>query len=155
MKYLILALPLLLLSACGSEDKKTAKTDESKNPQTCGGTFYPAEVSGGCRIRLVTPGPCETVDLTEGKSYEFAWTNDGTQCEGPYLISLAVTDGSSSETMSAQINFNNGTVSRTGGVITVTAEDIQQIQKKEGIYHWTVASFYGSRPASNPFKLIR
>jgi len=151
----ILTLSLIFLSACGSGNKSDAQTAGAQNPQTCGGIYFPAETSGGCRIRLVSPSPCETVDLSAGKTHEFAWTNDGTNCEGPYIISLAVTDGSESQSITEQINFNSGTVSGSGGVVTVGASDLEGISLKDGIYHWTVASFYGSRPASNPFKLVR
>lgn len=150
-----LILCLTLLSACGSENKPDSKTANTQNPQTCGGIFYPADPNGSCRIRLVSPAPCEKVDLTAGKFYEFAWTNDGTNCEGPYLISLAVTDGANAQEISEQVNFNGGTVSGSGGVVRVDASDLNGMELKEGIYHWTVASFYGSRPASNPFKLVR
>src|SRR4051812_33313692 len=38
----------------------------------CHAEVIPAGESGGCFVRLVSPQPCEEIDLSNGQSYEFA-----------------------------------------------------------------------------------
>jgi len=61
-------------------------TGGSTQTGDCNTVALPAEVSGGCNIRLVTPQNCEEIDLSGGRTYEFAWTTDTTMCETPFVL---------------------------------------------------------------------
>ncbi len=116
----------------------------------------PAALSGGCAPRLVTPAACEVVDLSGGKTYEFAWTTDGTGCETPWQFQVAGNPPTPDNTYGAKISENpSAGISNTGGVITFSATDVMQsgVKSTDGTYSWLVQSFYGSHPASNTFTI--
>jgi hypothetical protein len=108
--------------------------------------------SGGCAPRLVSPAQCETVDLTGGKTYEFAWTADGSGCETPWTVCVAgnpVTD-ENSRCVELSTDTSAG-ISRTGGIIRVSASDLSGLSSSDGTYHWLVSSFYKSHLGSVGF----
>ncbi len=48
----------------------------------------------------------------------------------------------------------NGLVGKnTGGLAWVTAADLAALTSDNGIYHWVVAGYYGSHPASQTFRV--
>lgn len=109
-------------------------------------------LSGGCAPRLVTPAACEVVDLSGGKTYEVAWTTDGTGCETPWKLCVAgspVTDPNSA-CVSLSENVSAG-ISKTGGILNISASDLAGLTSDNGLYHGLVASFYGSHAGSVAF----
>lgn len=124
------------------------------SPQNCNQVALAAEVSGGCAIRLVTPGQCEEIDLRGGQSYEFAWTTDGTNCETPYTIIVAGNPPSEMNAKSWQLSTNvEQGITRNGGIINATANDLSGLTSDSGIYHWVVKGYYGSHPDSRTFRV--
>lgn len=113
----------------------------------------PDETSGGCNIRLVTPAACAEVDLTNGKSYEVAWTTDGTGCETPWTIFILGNPPSETNGGSRELPTNGGTITQKGGIVNLIASDLDGITSDNGLYHWTIKSFYGSHPASVAFRV--
>jgi len=104
----------------------------------------------------VTPAPCAEVDLSGGKTYEIAWTTDGTGCETPWKLCAAgnpVTDANSvCVELSADVNAG---ISRTGGILNVGAGDLAGLTSDTGIHHLLVTSFYGAHLGSVAFRLKR
>ena len=124
----------------------------STPPSVCTEPVAVADISGGCAPRLVTPAACTEIDLTEGKTYEFAWTTDGSGCETPWTLFLAGNPATAENTVTVQLSTNTAEgVSKTGGVAYATANDFAQLRTDNGLYHWMVASHYGSHPASAAF----
>jgi hypothetical protein len=145
----------------GNANKTTSSSSSSSSSSSGGASAtcdaapaIPAAISGGCAPRLVTPSVCEEIDLSNGQSYEFAWTTDGTGCETPWTVCVGgnpLTDANSG-CVKLSTNLSNG-ISRTGGVVRVTANDLAGLQSDNGTYHWIVKSYYGSHPASVAFKI--
>jgi hypothetical protein len=114
----------------------------------------PSELSGGCYITLVTPAPCEQIDLSNGRSYEFAWQTGGTMCETPFKFYIAGNPYNDQNVLSWQFSTKVGQISRTGGGFTyVTAQDLSNLTSTDGVYSWVVMSWYGSHPASQNFRV--
>jgi len=153
----ILALALVTLAACGSKNKDDAK--KSSPSAQCVGRTAVDHTQGGCRIRLVSPTPCSNVDLSDGKTVEFAWTTDGTNCETPYKAFLAgnpVTkneDGTLNNVLEYRIEARAGEVSRTGGVVRVGAGAFEGLTSTDGTFEWMIESFHGSGPASQVIRV--
>lgn len=122
----------------------------------CDAPRIPDNSMGGCRVRLVTPTECETIDLRGGRAYEFAWTTDGTGCELPWKFiilgtPLSETNGS---LWTLSTDLEQG-ISSAGGIFYLRAGDFDGIEAQGGIYQWTVASFYGSSPEGRQFRILR
>lgn len=124
----------------------------------CDAVLLPAQ-SGGCSFRLVTPAVCEQIDLTNGKSYEFAWTTDGDWCETPWTLCMAgnpanIDTGENiyCEDFSADVDRY---ITHLGGVVYLDAAAFNSLglTTNNGIYHWVVISFYGSNPNSRTFRV--
>lgn len=147
----------LALVACGTKEEKNGA--ERKAQKSCAPQALVSDAtSGGCRIRLVTPDSCASVDLSGGKVYELAWTTDGTICETPWKIYLAgnpANPETGENVASYRLSTNGGTITQRGGVINIDAAVFNDLKSTDGTYHWVVESFYGSRPASKNFKLIK
>lgn len=125
-------------------------------PSDCSAVALPAQVSGGCSIRLVTPSNCELIDLRGGKSYEFAWTTDTTMCETPFQLIVAGNPPTQDNALTWNFSdgSNNGLVGKnTGGLTWITAADLARLRSDNGIYHWVVAGWYGSHPDSQTFRV--
>ncbi len=132
---------------------KDAAQAQSAN---CNEVIAQGEDTGGCRIRLVSPTVCEEIDLSGGKTYEFAWTTDGTNCETPYKLYIAgnPVDLQSSENIKGwSLSAKAGEISGTGGVYYVSAAHLEGLQSQDGIYHWVVAGWYGSKPNTQTFRV--
>ena len=167
MKAFFLPLGLALaLSACSKDDKKGSTTTGGGQGQTgCGTPLTVDHSSGGCRIRLVTPKNCEEIDLSNGKTYEFAWTTDGTNCELPYKLFVAGNPASVETNENGEVvsmtnvfegRINRGDfISNTGGVLQVSAANIEGlgVTTDNGTYQWQIDSFHGSGPAAQFFKV--
>lgn len=122
--------------------------------QDCHTPLVAARLSGGCNIRLVSPQPCEEIDLSNGRSYELAWTTDGSGCETPWTIYVGGNPLRDDNILSAKLSENvSQGITKTGGIVNVTAADLAQLKSDNGYYTWTVASYYGSQPASVTFKV--
>lgn len=150
------------LSGLGSSDTQEQQgQDGAQQPSQNGATASAADChesivpdgsTAGCYIRLVSPQPCEEIDLSNGKSYEFAWTTDGSGCETPWTVIGAGNPASDANSVSVQLSENvEQGISKTGGVIRVTAADLASLKSDNGLYHWVVKSYYGSHPASVAF----
>lgn len=134
-------------------NSNTKKANNSNN-SNCNQVYLQAEVSGGCDITLITPRPCEEIDLSNGKVYEFAWQTGGSYCETPYKFYIAGNPVSDNNMLSWSLSEEIGKVSRKlGGIHYISANDIRQLNSNNGIYHWVVMGFYGSHPSSQTFRV--
>ena len=129
-------------------------TSGSPSPQNCNLVVLLASVTGGCRIRLVTPGVCEEIDLRAGQSYEFAWTTDGTYCETPYTLYVAGNPASEANTKywTLSTDVQRG-ISSIGGIVNISASDLSGLTTDNGLYHWVVVGYYGSHPDSRTLRV--
>lgn len=144
----------MLLVGCGSDDAKPDVNSAASGQ--CGAPAVSDATAGGCRIRLVTPKPCETIDLSAGKQYEFAWTTDGTFCETPFNLYIGgnpINVDTGENIFSWSYSKNAGYVSNYGGIAYYTADQLAEIVSKDGTFQWTVASYHGSRPGSVVFRI--
>jgi hypothetical protein len=132
----------------------TATTSTTGTLVNCDTSIVQAKTGNGCYPRLVTPKMCETIDLSGGKTYEIAWTTDGTVCETPWTLQIAGNPLTTSniKSWSLSANVNTG-ITKYGGIIRISATDLEELTTDNGLYHWTVSSFYDSYPASQTFKI--
>ena len=114
-----------------------------------------ANVTGGCRIRMVTPGNCAEVDLSKGQVFEFAWTTDGTGCETPYKIIAAGSPPTAGNSVELTVPTDGAAITRQGGLLNVTLAELKNLglTSDNGEYHWVVMSFHGSHPQSQVFRV--
>jgi hypothetical protein len=114
-----------------------------------------ANLTGGCRIRMVTPGDCAEVDLSNGQVYEFAWTTDGTGCETPFKIIAAGSPPTGENSVELTVPTNGPAITRQGGLINVTLAELKTLglTSDNGEYHWVVMSFHGAHPQSQVFRV--
>lgn len=147
------------MAYCGcKKDDKSPSSIPNPTAQTpkvnCDTSIVANGHKGGCYPRLVTPAMCETIDLTNGKTYEFAWTTDGTNCETPWTFQIAGNPITPNNLKTWQLNEDlTAGITRYGGLINLKAADLDGLTTDNGLYHWTVASFYDSYPASKTFKV--
>lgn len=157
-KILVCSFIVISLISCGSKNDSpnNANKDTINNPEVFE-SILRANETGGCSIRLVTPSMGETVDLTNGKTYEVAWTTDATGCETPFYLCLAGNPTDSTKLVNSCISFsaNNDNITKYNGRVNITAAGLDQygIASSNGIYHWVVVGFYGSHPASQSFRI--
>ena len=121
----------------------------STDTSSCSQVVYPAAVSGGCRIRLVSPASCQEITFP----FQFEWTTDGSNCETPYKLYITG-DPPLERYFEWSLSENTGQISKTGGgFATVSAEDLANVgvTSKSGVYHWVVMGYYGSHPDSQGF----
>jgi hypothetical protein len=169
MKWIYaLAIFLLIHLSCKKDENKTASgtmstststtssTGSGTNPVKCDTSVVQDGRKNGCYPRLVTPAMCETIDLRNGKVYEFAWTTDGTICETPWTFQIAGNPitAQNVKTWSLATNVDQG-ITKYGGIINVSLLNLEGLTTDNGLYHWTVTSFYDSYPASQTFKLSK
>jgi hypothetical protein len=118
--------------------------------------LVPPELSGGCNIRLVTPAQCEVVELRGGRTYEVAWTTDGTRCETPWTLSVAGDPLTEQNLRVIQLSTNTEAgITSYGGILRISAADLDGLTSATGLYHWSVSSFHGSHPGSHTFQALR
>ncbi|MBI3195157.1 MAG: hypothetical protein HYZ34_11945 [Ignavibacteriae bacterium] len=154
IKFVLCFLIVFIVLAC-KKDEDPVGTNNNTNNAACDVVYLPAEVTGGCNIQLVTPTKCEEIDLTNGKTYEFAWTTGGTMCETPYTLIVAGNPVSEPNSKEWQFSHNpsNGITNNGGGVVQASAVDLDGLTSDNGTYHWVVKGFYGSHPASRTFRV--
>ena len=144
---------LVSLLSCGSNNKDE-KGIADNTP-----VLVQAEITGGCNITLLTPRPGETIDLRNGRSYEFAWTTNGTYCETPYQLYIAGNPANlqtGENIYSWSLSESSGQISKTGGGFRYfTSQDFEGIISNDGTHHWVTVGYHGSHPASQSFKVIR
>ena len=143
-------------SSGASSSASSGASGSSGAATTCGAQAIPPAVSGGCAPRVVTPTACELVDLSAGNTYELAWTTDGTGCETPWKVCVAgnpVTDPNS-RCSDISVDVNAG-ISRTGGVLRVSAADLEGLASDNGVYHVLIASFFQSHNGSVAFRVSK
>lgn len=145
---------------CKKDDKSSSSSSNSTtstNPVAtvnCDTSIVSNGHKGSCYPRLVTPVMCETIDLSNGKTYEFAWTTDGSTCETPWTFQIAGNPFSQTNVKTWQLNANvDAGISRFGGIINLKLSDLDGLTTDNGLYHWTVTSYYDSYPASKTFKV--
>jgi hypothetical protein len=122
----------------------------------CNAVALPAQVSGGCKIRLVEPALCQEIDLSGGKTFWFGWSTDTSYCETPFKLIIAGNPPTEQNayTWSLSEGGSNGKIAKnTGGIKEISAADLQGLTSNNGIYHWVVLGWYGSHPASQTFRL--
>jgi hypothetical protein len=157
IKVLSICALSLALFACGSSAEEQAKSSQNQN--SCSANPAVADATtGGCKIRLVSPSPCENIDLSAGKTYEFAWTTDGTFCETPYKLYIGgnpINPDTGENIASWSLSKQAGQISNNGGVFYVSADRLQSLASSDGTFHWLVQGFFGSHPASTAFKVSR
>lgn len=133
---------------------------QGPGPGGCRAPIVEDHTSGGCRVRLTSPAPCQTIDLTNGKTVKFEWTTDGTNCELPwkaYIGGHPVPIGADNKPTGENLNqyqINRGDmVSNTGGSVDVGAGAFEGLTTDDGTYEWVIESFHGSGPASMVIKV--
>jgi hypothetical protein len=122
----------------------------------CSVVALPAQVAGGCNITLVTPSVCEEIDLSGGRTYEFAWTTGGTMCETPFFLVIAGNPPTEQNAFQWSLSdgANDGLIGKnTGGVWNISAGDLAGLVSDNGLFHWVVAGYYGSHPNSQTFRI--
>lgn len=125
----------------------------------------PAESGGGCTITVTTPAHCETIDLTNGKQYQFAWTTSTTECATPHIIKATGNPPTSdwvngTNLLQAQISSGtrpeSGATSNIGGYAYGGAVDFEGLTSTDGIYYIRVCNWYGtSCSESRAFKVLK
>jgi len=124
---------------------------------SCYDVLVPAQ-SGGCStLRLDVPLNCETIDLSNGRSYTAGWTTDGAWCDTPWRVYVA---GNPVDLYNwLNISYDDyledidAGIGHYGGILSFTAADLAAtgVTSVDGMYSWTVESVSGSRPASRSF----
>lgn len=134
--------------------KNTKGKNKKPSSSDCNTVHLPAEYTGGCHISLVTPSICEEIDLSNGKTYQFAWQTGGTFCETPFKLYIAGNPVTEENTRMWQYSTKAGQVSRTGGGFDyISAQNLSQLTSNNGIYHWVVTGWFGSHPNSQTFRV--
>jgi hypothetical protein len=104
----------------------------------------------------VTPAQCEVVDLRGGRTYEVAWTTDGTGCETPWTLSVAGDPLTEQNLRVVQLSMNaEAGITSYGGILRISAADLDGLTSATGLYHWSISSFHGSHPGSHTFQVLR
>lgn len=131
------------------------------NLSHCNVVLVDDATSGGCNIRLVEPAACEEIDLSNGKEYTFGWTTDGSYCETPWTFYLAgnpanALTGANTYAQDFSTDVNLG-ITHYGGLVRLSAAALDGLglTSDNGVYHWLVAGWYGSHPASRAFRVKR
>ena len=137
-----------------TKNNTSSKSNKKISSSDCNVVHLPAENTGGCRIKLITPANCEEIDLSNGKTYQFAWQTGGTFCETPFKLYIAGNPVSDENTRMWQYSTKAGQVSRTGGGYDeVSLQNLSQLKSNNGIYHWVVTGWFGSHPNSQTFRV--
>jgi hypothetical protein len=115
--------------------------------------------TGGCRIDTTTP-VCSVADLSNGKSFELAWTTNQTFCEGPHEVVVTGDPPTAANSVSWKITSsysgNDASMTRNiGGFMLITAKDIATVTSTTGIYYYGVADFHGSRSEGRAFQVVK
>jgi hypothetical protein len=148
---------LLTITSCsqGGGSSGIGASEKSGGGGTCSTRpALQANITGGCRIRMVTPSNCEEINLANGQSFEFAWTTDGTGCETPFKIIAAGSPPTAENSVELSIPTNGAAITRQGGLINVTLAELKNLglASDNGEFHWVVMSFHGSHPQSQVFR---
>ncbi|MBX3232902.1 MAG: hypothetical protein KIT84_42230 [Labilithrix sp.] len=142
-------------STSGSASSSSTSSS-SGEPGGCGAQAIAPNLTGGCAPRIVTPALCEEVDLTGGKTYELAWTTDGTGCETPWKLCAAGNPVSDPNSICVNLSTDvNAGISRTGGILVISAADLEGLTSDTGVHHLLVASFHESHAGSVAFRVKR
>lgn len=154
--FLKLILSTLLFTSCNSSSSGSGSNGDGVIAQGCTPeTVLADNTTGGCRIRLVTPNTCAEVNLSDDKTYEFAWTTDGTTCETPWKVTLAGNPPTEDNQITYTVSTDGNMITQKGAVIPVGKAAFEGLRSDNGTYHWVVKSFYDSYPASKNFKVIK
>lgn len=152
----------LTIASCGLVGGSSGGSGGSGAPGKSGGSgncsaqpALAANITGGCSIRMVSPTDCAEIDLSNGKSFEFAWTTDGTGCETPFKIIAAGSPPTAENSVELSIPTNGAAITRQGGLINVTLAELKNLglTSQNGEFHWVVMSFHGSHPQSQAFRV--
>ena len=161
--FTIIATTLFFTLGCGRgkspDELKQSKDAPPQKETRSTPPLLPAEVTGGCNISLRTPRSGETIDLRNGKGYQFAWTTSGTYCETPYRLFLAgnpANPQTGENIFEWQLSESVGQISKTGGGYkNIYAPDFEGITSQDGTFQWVVFGWFGSHPSSQVFKVLR
>lgn len=153
--FFIAAIATISCSQSGSENRSGGGLGKSSGGTCSAQPALEANLTGGCRIRMVTPGNCAEVDLSKGQVSEFAWTTDGTGCETPFKIMAAGSPPTAQNSVELTVPTNGAAITRQGGLINVTLAELKNLglTSDNGEYHWVVMSFHGSHPQSQVFRV--
>jgi hypothetical protein len=139
---------------------KAASSAGAGSGGTCPTTpLLAAAHTGGCRIDTTTP-VCAVADLTNGRSFELAWTTNQTFCEGPHEVVVTGDPPSAANSVSWKITSsysgNDASMTRnSGGFMLITAKDLASISSTTGTYYYGVADFHGSRSEGRAFQVVK
>lgn len=166
MKILFaLSLVALTLSACGkNKDNLVSNLGGITETAKCTRSEPIADDTRtrACSIKLVSPAPCEEIDLTDPfKTVRFTWENEGTDCQTEYTAYI----GGNPVTRDDQGNFVNtlvrlipasfGVVDKMKGEMPVKARDLVNLTSTDGTFEWVVTDKNGAHPISQIFKVKR
>ena len=127
------------------------------NPIVTCPTLVPAAFSGGCTLYLVSPDNCKLLDKASNTPVEFAWTTNGTFCEGPHTIYFGGNPPSTWEWNSFSYSISSGQwddramTRNIGGFILIKPSEFASLQTDNGMIHWGVRGWYGSSSESRTF----
>ncbi|MHB8873589.1 MAG: hypothetical protein ACYC8T_07875 [Myxococcaceae bacterium] len=107
-----------------------------------------AAVPGACNIQLMTPVPCEEVDLSGGKVYRATWTTTATCSDG----TVHVFGNPPGPTNRATLPVSGTSLDVTLTLATTTSPPLTSTN---GVYYWYVEGPDGSHPASQSFRIKR
>jgi hypothetical protein len=173
MKKHALALGMFFLfSGCGGDDDddKPAPTAVLATDACTRAPALSDQAAGNCEIRLLSPAPCQEIDLTNDQAFEFRWTTNGTSCPGSggrftgYRLHFAGNPVGENESgftnIGSLLTPASRDVTRAGGVARIRARDLKDQQgnplsSSDGTFDWTVRSGLEAGPASVVFKIRR
>ena len=105
-------------------------------------------------MKAFTGGAFSGGAFSGGKSYEVAWTTNGTGCETPWKLCAAGSPVSDPNSLCVNLSEDvSAGISKTGGVLNVTAADLAGLSSDTGWYHVMVGSYYGSHNGTVAFYL--
>lgn len=144
MKHAIFALSVLALVACSKkDDKKDVKASSLNQTPTCRAGISTDHNDAGCKITLVSPVNCATIDVSNGKQAVFTFTAEGPDCRAPFLGYM----GGNPITQIDENNFTNidkhnigphESVKNQGGEFVVDARIFQGLESSDGTYEWLI-----------------
>ncbi len=161
MKKLALLSALLLFACSKNKDQPAALVT---NPlRTChrAEPIAPDTRTEACKIRLVSPAPCDEIDLTSGNTVRVIWENEGTGCRTPYFAYIGGNpisrddQGNLLNVEKFQIPASHGVVDGTKGEVGLRAIDLRDLTSTDGTFEWVIEDSDGAHPVSQILKVKR
>lgn len=159
LQVFLITLPVafIIMISIGFISCNSGSNSPTNNNANTDTIAFPENFSGGCYPQCYTPAKGETIDLTNGKYYQFAWqTMNGSNCETPWFLYIAGNPfnmETGANVMYWQFSKKEGQFSGNGGYVNLTAANLEGLTSYNGVYHWVIMGWYGSHPNSVAFKI--